>query len=164
MNRAERTTVERDIRALHKGGLNASTDSNSAVVNFEPTKKIKDNLIQSFLYSVGKSQSQPVKNKIILTLSEELSTYRSLAIREYNNIIEGGKSHNPMVFWKANEEKLKFLYTLARKYLLTPATSVPSESTFSVAASLGRKERSRLDSQSLAQLVFLKDKIIEEVL
>ncbi len=48
---------------------------------------------------------------------------------------------------------------MAQCYLSASATSVPSESAFSVSAHYGRKERSRLSAENLAMSVFLKDKL-----
>jgi len=49
----------------------------------------------------------------------------------------------------------------AARFLATPASSVPSESAFSTASYLLRKQRSRLDPLNLSLSVFLKDKIDE---
>jgi len=67
------------------------------------------------------------------------------------------------LFWNLHGQKLKFLSTLARKQLIVPSTSVPSESTFSVASYLGRKETSRLTPENLSTLVFLKDKVNDKM-
>ncbi|CAF5087028.1 unnamed protein product, partial [Rotaria magnacalcarata] len=64
--------------------------------------------------------------------------------------------------WKCNKHLLPGLSTLARKYLATPATSVPSESAFSKSAYYGRKERTNLNGDSFCQSVFLKDKLVSE--
>jgi hypothetical protein len=44
-------------------------------------------------------------------------------------------------------------------HISAPATSVESESAFSVSAHYGRKERSLLSPDNLAMSVFLKDKL-----
>ncbi|CAF1481868.1 unnamed protein product [Didymodactylos carnosus] len=62
-------------------------------------------------------------------------------------------------FWKTYSNQLPVLSKVARKYLATPGTSVPSESAFSTSAYLARKQRPRLTPDSLAVSVFLKDKI-----
>jgi hypothetical protein len=49
----------------------------------------------------------------------------------------------------------------AARFLATPASSVPSESAFSTASYLLRKQRSRLDPLNLSLSVFLKDKTDE---
>ena len=42
-------------------------------------------------------------------------------------------SKEPMEWWQQNEKRFPKLASLARKYLCTPATSVPSEKVFSAA-------------------------------
>jgi hypothetical protein len=66
---------------------------------------------------------------------------------------------SPTIFWKEYGLDLPILSTMARCYLSAPATSVQSESAFSVSAHYGRKERSRLSADNLAMSVFLKDKL-----
>lgn len=62
-------------------------------------------------------------------------------------------------FWKQYGNDLPLLSRMAQCYLSTPATSVSSESAFSVSAHYGRKERSRILPENLAMSVFLKDKL-----
>lgn len=136
-----------------------SAASNSSDEVHSPRESRKPNSIQSFLSTVGKSQSRARSSVIPLNIADKLSVYRSLAMREYNDIVEKGKEHHVFSFWQRHQSQLKCLASLARKHLITPATSVPSESAFSVASFLGRKERSRLSPHNLAQLAFLKDKM-----
>ena len=50
------------------------------------------------------------------------------------------------------------------QYLCIPATSAPSERLWSIASKILTKERNRLDSETVASLVFLKenDHILEK--
>jgi hypothetical protein len=64
-----------------------------------------------------------------------------------------------MEFWQHNQSELKCLSQIAYDHLITPATSVPSESAFSTASYLLRKQRSRLTPNNLCYSMFLKDKI-----
>jgi len=64
-----------------------------------------------------------------------------------------------MKFWEQHQSELKFLSKLAFDYLVTPATSVASESAFSTASYLLRKQRSRLTPTNLSYSMFLKDKL-----
>ena len=57
---------------------------------------------------------------------------------------------------------VKHLYKYATYHLVTPATSVASESAFSIASCLFRKQRSRLTPENLSSTMFLKDKIDSE--
>ncbi len=67
-----------------------------------------------------------------------------------------------MNFWNLHRIQLKNLYKLATYHLVTPATSVASESAFSTASYLFRKQRSRLTPHNLSSSMFLKDKINNE--
>lgn len=67
-----------------------------------------------------------------------------------------------MSFWNQNQVELKFLSKMAFSHLITPATSVASESAFSMAAYLSRKQRSRLTPTNLAYSMFLKDKLDDD--
>ncbi|CAF1671794.1 unnamed protein product, partial [Didymodactylos carnosus] len=62
-------------------------------------------------------------------------------------------------FWKANQKDLIRLASLVRRYSAIPATSVPSESSFSIAGYLNRKSRSLLSSKTLKYSMFLRDKL-----
>ncbi|CAF0834218.1 unnamed protein product [Adineta steineri] len=163
LDRKERSTIECEIRALHKDYTTSLSNSNSLNVGLTQTtaQKPKVNLLQGFLASVNQHQPRIIKKDAALSIANELALYRSLAITEFNEItdVNNPKPHDPFAFWNLHSNKLKFLSSLARKNLIIPSTSVPSESTFSVAAYLGRKERNRLTSENLCMLVFLKDKI-----
>lgn len=159
MSRSDRSTIEREIRALYKEKAAGPTSSGSSSINNNSASERKSNYFESFLSSVGKHQSRHSKNDTTLTIAEELAAYRSLAMREYTDVIEYAKEHNPIGFWHLHGQQLNFLASLARKYIVIPVTSVPSESAFSTASFIGRKERSRLNPGNLAHLTFLKDKM-----
>jgi len=59
-------------------------------------------------------------------------------------------------FWSANHLLFPRLVTLVHCYSLVPATSVCSESAFSIAGFIARKQRSSLSSRSLRHLLVLK--------
>ena len=160
--------MELEIKNLHKEYITSATNSNSFDTGFIATTRTKheskSNLLQGFLSAVGKRKSRTIKeDKKILSITNELSIYRSLAIQEYNDIVENLKEPDPFSFWKLHGHQLKFLSSLAWKHLIIPSTSVPSESTFSMAAYLGRKERSHLTPDNFSMLVFLKDKVIDDI-
>ena len=62
---------------------------------------------------------------------------------------------DPLQWWKINEGRFPRLGKLAQIYLAVPATSVPSERTFSVAGQTVSKLRASLDSDSVDQIIFL---------
>lgn len=71
------------------------------------------------------------------------------------------KKPNVMKFWQKNQPDLPLLSKMAFKYLVSSATSVASESAFSTASYLLRKQRSRLSPNNLCYTMFLKDKMNE---
>ncbi len=64
-----------------------------------------------------------------------------------------------MQFWQQHQSELNCLSRIAFDHLVTPATSVASESSFSTASYLLRKQRSRLTPTNLSYSMFLKDKL-----
>lgn len=92
------------------------------------------------------------KNPKTLTLNEELAAYSS----SNKNDVQG----NPLkfeVFWQLNASSYPRLARFACYSNVIVATSVPSESSFSVAGHILRKERSRLSSKNLTYTMILKD-------
>lgn len=68
-----------------------------------------------------------------------------------------------MEFWNIHRVQLKHLYKYAVYHLVSPATSVASESAFSTASYLLRKQRSRLTPENLSSSMFLKDKVNDQL-
>jgi len=67
-----------------------------------------------------------------------------------------------MQFWQLHRIELNCLYKYASYHLVSPASSVASESAFSTASYLLRKQRSRLTPENLSYSMFLKDKLSDE--
>ena len=67
-----------------------------------------------------------------------------------------------MQFWQQHQSELNCLSKTAFDYLVTPATSVASESAFSTASYLLRKQRSRLAPTNLSYSMLLKDKLDDD--
>ncbi|CAF3405625.1 unnamed protein product [Rotaria sp. Silwood2] len=136
----------------------STTTSTSISVNTssisKTSKKPKLTSMEAFLESVGDDPSQIQTTTSPPTIVEEIYDYR-LLITKYNSC------HKPLTssctqFWKTYGANFPRLFKLAKQFLCTPATSVASESAFSTAAFINRKERSRLSLEQLAATVFLK--------
>jgi hypothetical protein len=59
-------------------------------------------------------------------------------------------------FWSTHRHSFPRLVTLVHRYCIVPATSVASESAFSISGFIARKQRSSLSSRSLRHLLVLK--------
>jgi hypothetical protein len=86
-------------------------------------------------------------NRKTLTIKEE--------IKQYNSLV-GKCSSKFDVFWSKFANDLPKLSKLVRKYNTILATSVPSESAFSVANYIQRKHRASLSASSLRFCMVLK--------
>lgn len=62
----------------------------------------------------------------------------------------------PLQWWKENSKFYPLLSPLAKAYLTTPATSVPSERVFSTAGDVVTSQRSQLRPENVDMLIFLK--------
>ena len=65
------------------------------------------------------------------------------------------RNEDPLVWWQQNEGSLPLLSQLAKKYLGTVASSVPSERLFSKAGDLISPKRNRLKPKNVNMLLFL---------
>jgi hypothetical protein len=54
------------------------------------------------------------------------------------------------------------LGTLAKKYLIIPATSVASESAFSVSGYIQRKQRASLNPETLKYLIICRNRLLSQ--
>lgn len=76
-------------------------------------------------------------------------------VAEYMAAKKLSSTEDPLVWWKINQNNFPKLVQLALKYLVLPATSVPSERLFSNAGNLVTKNRSRLSGRNVDNLLFL---------
>jgi len=152
-----------DNLSLTSASQSTSSLSNTATVTTssistssisQSTKKPKPTAMELFLNSIGEDNFQKPTTSSRASIIEELYNYRSLIV-QYNSLHKVSTS-SCLNFWKTYEAAFPRLSKLAREFVCTPATSVPSESAFSMSAYVARKERARLSIDSLTATVFLK--------
>ncbi|CAF0827237.1 unnamed protein product [Didymodactylos carnosus] len=176
LSRAEQSAVERVLRDKVDEFSSDSPSSSSSTATtlllqptisppqFLPTKKTnKQSTFKQFIKppdsALNNCSSTHTPNRA--DISEELTKYRTLAVSQANLITNPNNDYEPdaLRFWRNNASGLPLLSRMATRYLTTPATSVPSESCFSRANYLYRKQRSHLTPQNLCYSVFLQDKL-----
>ena len=81
-------------------------------------------------------------------------------MKKFNSLPNLSRKENPLEWWE-NTGKTLFpsLYITAIKYLIIPATSVPSERIFSVAGSILTKKRNRLGAKNVNTILKLNSNI-----
>lgn len=130
-----------------------STSTNLTSSSIVNTKK-KLTAMEEFLEAIGQNIVPQDDVDTRATIIEELYNYRSLIGKYISK--NKTKTLSCLTFWQTYEFTLPYLFTLAKRYVCTPATSVPSEAAFSVSSYVARKERSRLSVQNLESTMFLK--------
>lgn len=93
------------------------------------------------------SKALPIAQTATLTIQQEIGSYISS--------IDGTTDFH--MFWKNNQHKLPGLAFLVRRFCIMPVTSVASESAFSVAGYVQRKQRSSLAPSTLRYSMLLRD-------
>ena len=73
------------------------------------------------------------------------------------------RDSNPLTWWKSHETKYPRLAKLAQEYLSVPATSIPTERTFSVAGLTVSNLRTTLDPDTVDQIIFVNKNLKSEI-
>lgn len=114
------------------------------------------------MYSTDDRSNQTLTDKLRAMLGMPINTRqtRTLSAEDelvlFTQLICSFKS-NFSAFWIQHRERFPRLYRIAQRVNIIPATSVPSESVFSVAGYVARKQRTSLSSTSLRHLMVLKE-------
>ncbi|EXX56119.1 zinc finger BED domain-containing protein 1-like [Rhizophagus irregularis DAOM 181602=DAOM 197198] len=95
-------------------------------------------------------QTKSKKDKS-LAATDEVSNYLEMPVAL--------EEENPLNWWRIRAKIFPKLSQIARKYLGIPATSVSSERLFSHASNLITVKRTRLDTNLVGQMLFLKRNI-----
>jgi hypothetical protein len=90
-----------------------------------------------------------------LTIREEINYYKLNCCQKKVSLEE---------YWHNKASHLPMLASLVREYCAIPATSVASESAFSIANFIQRKERSGLSEETLRSSIILRQKdLLEQI-
>ncbi len=81
------------------------------------------------------------------TIQQELGYYATT----------GTPKQNFEPYWNMNQHKMHILASMVRRFCLSPATSVASETSFSCANYIQRKQRSSLSPTNLCYTMLLRD-------
>jgi hAT family C-terminal dimerisation region len=149
MNDEDRKAAKKIIFRRLKGMDVPSANSSSATPQLI-TSVVPSNPLQKLASICGQTValSASAVSTRSMTLDEELCAY-----------VEAAKSATDFQsFWKQHSQLLPRLSHLVRRVSFIPATSVASESLFSIASFLNRKQRSSLSSRSLRYLLVWKDR------
>uniref|UniRef100_A0A3B3Q6P6 HAT C-terminal dimerisation domain-containing protein n=1 Tax=Paramormyrops kingsleyae TaxID=1676925 RepID=A0A3B3Q6P6_9TELE len=137
LSRGEREQVWSSLeKILEEGGLSANTP--------QPCEK-----------------HEPAKKKRILLLGSdsdsEEENHHSNALHHYRAEPSIAMDQCPLEWWSAHAGAHVTLSSLARKYLATPATTVPCERLFSLAGTAVQNKRASLNSENVNKLVCLSN-------
>jgi len=110
----------------------------------------------------------PLKSSILLDVfleivadnSEDLPTSASEVDRYLSVPLIDFKSGDPFLWWSQHCPEYPVLSKLARRFLSTPATSVPSERLFSAAGDLHDEKRNRIMPELSEELLFIQNNFI----
>lgn len=110
----------------------------------------------------SKTIEPPIKRRMSVLdrlLSDEEKEDKDLSVLEemklYFQERPIKRREDPLRWWRINGSCFPHLEILARKYLVIPATSTPSERVFSVAGIVVDKRRSTFTAEMIDALVFL---------
>jgi hypothetical protein len=150
-------STQQETATVTQSPANAMIMSSSQQIN--PRGESTASAMDIFNESVGEYHLEinPRATNKRSTITDDIHNYRK-CVNQFNaNRRPDAKLGT--LFWQTHGHVFTILTKLAKKFLATPATSVASESCFSISSHLGRKERSRLTGTNLSSSVFLKDKI-----
>lgn len=106
-----------------------------------------DNTTKDFDVNMLYDSDSETQSSSLSSWSQELNFYLSHK--------RAGKNTNILDWWKQNQNTYPSLSKMARDFLCTPATSVPSERLFSRSSLVIRKHRNKLSDNSITQLMCL---------
>ena len=123
------------------------------------TKKKGFNIYDSYKKAIKKITSSASSSTSAVNIEESLSVmvmeYLSEPVMDNP---EDRRFMDPFEYWRNNKERYSMLAVMAKKYLLAPPSSVPSESLFSDTGIIIDSSRRRcLLAEKLVMLTFIKE-------
>ncbi|XP_051801793.1 zinc finger BED domain-containing protein 4-like [Acanthochromis polyacanthus] len=104
------------------------------------------------------TEDEPAAKKSLLLLSSDSDSDEEQGPLARYKAEQCIRMHEcPLEWWAAHTGAYGQLSSLARKYLATPATSVPCERLFSLAGNIIQKKRAALHSDNVNKLVCLSN-------
>ena len=135
-----------------------SPDSNNNKESTIPVnsnrKKNKPNFIQSLTDMPRLSNLQ--KTCVEIDFDDEMDKYENFRIIQNDKLMNELNACNPLIFFQYNSSQFPLLSQIAKELLCIPATSVPSESLFSMAGIIQNELRNRINPGLLNILNFYK--------
>ena len=139
-----------------------------AAVATQPNGVMARRLFDAFGYNEATNHNESVIEatavvppNINLLVDAELTLWGNEPLFQRIQLDADGKVtvHNPLDWWKVNENRFPRLAVLARRILCAQATSAPSERLFSAAGLTVAKDRASLLPDNAAMLVFLHENV-----
>lgn len=91
------------------------------------------------------------------TTSSQQYTSHKNEVTRYQREPSCSAEESPLQWWKDHKVEYPILAKLACRYLAIPATSAPCERVFSASGNIITEKRSRLDSETAQQLLFIHE-------
>ena len=146
--------MTRECRRQNQSSIIPQTNNVNAIsstLRTSFTDKNKNSGIEALFSLCGINNSAAVQpaSQGVMSVDEEIGYFISSI-----NLASGMDFSS---FWTTNEKKLPVMSALVRRIMNIPASSVPCESSFSIAGYIRRKERCALSSEALRFSMVLKD-------
>jgi hypothetical protein len=126
----------------------------------EEVQKLRQNDSQQIMTVTNvQNRPPPRKKQRVLTLSnsEDEDGAEDNEIKRYTEEPKCDRNSEPLKWWSLHAAQYPLLSQVARKYLSTPATTVPSERLFSAAGIIVNKRRASLLPENVDKLTCLHD-------
>ena len=141
----------KDLRENYKQADTQSNESSTVIINSSSDKNTESH--KSFFSNLCDQQRQNNRNELN-QLQNEIQNY----IRSSFTVIpkKNESIYGPLIFFRYNKENFPILTYVTKAIFCVPATSVPSESLFSLAGLIQDDLRNRINPVLLEILTFIK--------